>query len=88
MKPIRLAIVGAGRLGGFHAQKAAAAGDIELVGVVDPVAENRNRVAAECSVTAFHDLCQIQDKIDAAVIAAPTRHHHRLRIPHARGDRD
>ncbi len=78
MKPIRLAVVGAGRLGGFHAQKAAASPEIELVGVVDPVAENRNRAAAECNTAAFHDVAQLDGRIDAAVIASPTRFHHRL----------
>lgn len=78
MKPIRMAVVGAGRLGGFHAQKAAASPDIELVGVVDPMAESRNRVAAECKTAAFHDVAQLDGRIDAAIIASPTRFHHRL----------
>jgi predicted dehydrogenase len=78
MKPIRMAVIGAGRLGGFHAQKAAASKDIELAGAVDPVAENRNRVAAECNTKALHDVDQLDGKIDAAIIAAPTRFHHRL----------
>ena len=78
MKPIRLAIIGAGRLGGFHAQKAAASKNIELVAVVDPLAENRNRVAAECKTMPLHDIRPLDNIIDAAVIAAPTRFHHRL----------
>ena len=78
MKPIRMAVIGAGRLGGFHAQKAAASKNIELVAVIDPLAENRNRVAAECKTTPMHDTQQLDGTIDAAVIAAPTRFHHRL----------
>ena len=46
MQRLRIAVIGAGRLGGFHAQKLAACDDLELVAVVDPLAENRNRVAA------------------------------------------
>ena len=78
MKPIRLAVIGAGRLGGFHAQKAAASNNIELVAVVDPLAENRNRVAAECQTMPLHDIRPLEDLIDAAIIASPTRFHHRL----------
>ena len=43
-----MAVIGAGRLGGFHAQKLAARDDVELVAVVDPLPANRQRVAAEC----------------------------------------
>ena len=48
MKQLRLAVIGAGRLGGFHAQKAAAHPDMDLAAVVDPDPAARNRVAAEC----------------------------------------
>jgi predicted dehydrogenase len=75
-----MAVVGAGRLGGFHAQKIAARDDCELVAVVDPVAENRNRVAAECRTEARADCGELLDQVDAAVIAAPTRWHHRLAL--------
>ena len=78
MRKIRLGVVGAGRLGGFHAQKLAAMPDVELVGVADPVAGQRNRVAAECHTLPLSHHRQLLDKVDAAVIAAPTRHHHRL----------
>ncbi len=44
---LRIAVIGAGRLGGFHAQKLARMAGVELVGVVDPLAANRDRLAAE-----------------------------------------
>ena len=47
MKRIRTAVIGTGRLGGFHAQKLAAHAQVELVGVVDPMPENRDRAAAQ-----------------------------------------
>jgi predicted dehydrogenase len=71
-----LAVIGAGRLGGFHAQKAAANPDVELVAVVDPRPEARERVAAECRARAMADHRCLPGKVDAAVIAAPTRLHH------------
>ena len=78
MRRLRLAVVGAGRLGGFHAQKLARMDGIELVAVVDPVAEARHRLAAECNTEALPDCRGLADRIDAAVIAAPTRLHHPL----------
>ena len=78
MKPLRLAVIGAGRLGGFHAQKAAANPEVDLVAVVDPVPEARNRVAAECKTKAVVDYRNLIDQIDAAIVATPTRFHHRV----------
>ncbi len=80
MKPLKIAIVGAGRLGRFHAQKAAASDDVELVAVVDPDPQARNRVAAECNTESRADYFSLFGRIDAAVIAAPTKLHHRLSL--------
>ena len=78
MKRLRLAVVGAGRLGGFHAQKLAQMEDVDLVGVIDPVPAQCKRVAAQCATRALADPVEIMDRLDAAVIAAPTRFHHQL----------
>jgi len=51
MKPLRLAIIGAGHLGRIHARVAATLPEIELVAVVDPLEEIRQSVAKECSVS-------------------------------------
>jgi predicted dehydrogenase len=84
VKRLRIAVIGAGRLGGFHAQKAAACPDMELVAVVDPAPAARNRVAAECHTHAMADYRRLLGHIDAAVIAAPTRLHHRIGVDLAR----
>ncbi len=76
MNPLRLAVVGAGRLGRFHAQKLAARNDVKLAAVVDPAPGNRQQVAAECGAEARADYHGLLDQIDAAVIAAPTSLHH------------
>jgi len=78
VRKLQVAVVGAGRLGGFHAQKLARRDDVELVAVVDPVADARNRVAAECDTLSIAQCSQLPKPIDAAVIAAPTRFHHEL----------
>jgi predicted dehydrogenase len=78
MKKLRIAVVGAGRLGGFHAQKLARRDDVELVAVVDPLPASRNRVAAECHTEALADYSNLLPQLDAAVIATPTVLHHRV----------
>jgi len=77
-KKLRIAVIGAGRLGSFHAQKLAACDDVELVGVVDPLAENCRRVAAECRCPAFSDHRELFGRLDGVVIAAPAQFHHTL----------
>ncbi len=78
MTRIRIAVVGAGRLGGFHAQKLSRNPQVELVGVADPFAPNRNRVAAECRCESLPDHRGLIGRIDAAVIASPTGLHYDL----------
>ena len=78
MKPLRLAVIGAGRLGGFHAQKAAAREDLALIGVADPAEGQRQRVAAECGCRAVADYHELIGEIDAAIVAAPTGLHHQI----------
>ena len=75
MTKLRIAVVGAGRLGGFHAQKAAANPQLDLVGIVDPSAEARDRVASQCDTKGYADYRPLLDQIDAAIVAAPTSLH-------------
>ena len=80
MKPLRIAVVGAGRLGGFHAQKLAANQRVELVAVVDPDSAQRDRVAQQCNTQSLPDYRKLleQRALDAAVVAAPTKLHHAI----------
>jgi predicted dehydrogenase len=78
MTRLRTAVIGAGRLGGFHAQKLAARQDVELLAIVDPVRASRDQVAAKCHCEPLADYSGLLDRIDAAVIAAPTSLHHRI----------
>ncbi len=80
MKRIKVAVVGAGRLGGFHAQKFAAHEHVDLVGVADPDRETCESVACQCKTLAFADHAKLLDCVDAAVIAAPTRFHRELAL--------
>jgi predicted dehydrogenase len=73
---LRIAVIGAGRLGGFHAQKLARRDDVTLRAVVDPLPASRQRIAAECRTEARADCAGLVDQLDAAVVAAPTSLHY------------
>ena len=80
MKKLGIAVIGAGRLGGFHARKIAASPHAELAAVVDPLPSARNGVAAECNARALDDYRPLLPTLDAAVIATPTRLHHEVAL--------
>ncbi|MBW2242672.1 MAG: Gfo/Idh/MocA family oxidoreductase [Deltaproteobacteria bacterium] len=74
---LRLAVVGVGHMGRFHAQKAKALEEegIELVAVVDREIERARSVATEFGVAAFDDLSQASSGLDAVIVAVPTISH-------------
>ncbi len=78
MKPLRVAVVGAGHLGRIHARLAAAAPEIELVAVADPVESARISVAQEAKTDAVADYRQLVGQIEAAIVASPTSTHHAI----------
>jgi predicted dehydrogenase len=78
MRPIRLAVIGVGHLGRVHARIARTVAGIELVGVADPFEANRSAAAADYGVPAVADYRELLGRIDAAVVATPTRFHHEV----------
>jgi predicted dehydrogenase len=78
MQPVRTAVIGAGYLGRFHAQKFALLPESRLVAVVDVVEEARERVAAEAGCRAIVDYRDVLDEVDAVSIATPTPLHHEI----------
>lgn len=78
---IKLGIIGAGRLGSFHADKAAAHEKVELVGVADPSESARKKIAEKHRIREFADLEELLPVVDAVVIAAPTFLHYELGMP-------
>jgi predicted dehydrogenase len=75
---LKLGIIGAGRLGSFHADKAATHKKVELVGVVDPSEQARKKLAEKYHIQEFADLGEIIPLVDAVVIASPTLYHYKL----------
>ena len=65
---MKLAVIGGGHMGRYHAQKFAALPGVELAGVVDPDPA-RGQIA---------DYRKVVGTVDAAVIAVPTTLHHEV----------
>ena len=72
------AVIGAGYLGRFHAQKYAALDASELVAVVDPDLEAAGRSAEPAGARALGDYRELLGQVDAVSIAAPTSLHYEI----------
>jgi predicted dehydrogenase len=78
---MRVGVVGCGHLGSIHARLLAGRADVALVAVVDPVAEQRDRVAAAHGCRSLAEPVELVGHVDAAVIAAPTGLHATVALP-------
>jgi predicted dehydrogenase len=75
---MRTAVIGAGYLGRFHAQKYRNANHSELVGIADPSAQARASVAAELGVAAYADHRELLGRVDAVSVVTPTPLHYAI----------
>lgn len=73
--PLRVAVLGAGHFGRFHAQKLAAHPDAELVCLYDTDQARAAQVAAECGTRPAPDLGEALAAVEAVSIAVPTGQH-------------
>ncbi len=78
MSELKAAVIGVGYLGRFHAQKYAALGDVELVGVADASLMRAEEVAAEVGCVAYDDYLPLLAEVDLVSIAVPTQLHHQV----------
>ena len=74
----RVAVVGAGYLGQFHAEKYAAIEEAQLVAVVDLDLERARKVAECCSCQALCSHRDLIGKVDAVSVVVPPQDHHRV----------
>ncbi len=74
MAKVKVASIGYGHLGRWHAQKVQACKAAELVAVVEK-APAAQAAAQEAGLPVVDDLALVLDKIDAAIIATPTSTH-------------
>lgn len=75
MKKLRVAVIGVGYMGRFHAEKFAASGRAELVAVVDPDSARAEQIAAALGCRHAADYRPLLAQIDAACVAVPTEMH-------------
>lgn len=82
-KKLRVAVIGVGYLGNFHAQKFQALQThtefpVELVGVCDISKDNADKVAASLQTKAFYDPKELIGKVDLVTIATITSTHYQI----------
>ncbi len=75
MSSMKTAVVGAGHLGTYHAEKFFNIENSQLVAIVDPDLEKAAVLAKKYNCEAFSDYKAIVDKVDGVLIAAPTPFH-------------
>lgn len=78
MKPLRVAVVGAGHLGKIHARLLSSVDGAEAVAITDPSDAARTAAAEQLGLPTYASHTQVIDQVDAAVIAAPTDLHARI----------
>ncbi len=75
---IKVAVVGAGHLGKWHAEKYAAAAGCELVAVVDANADVAREIAHKHGAEAFEDYRDVISRVDAISLVVPTSAHYKI----------
>ena len=78
MSSVKAAVVGAGHLGKFHAEKLFKIAQCDLVGICDTQEDKAKELAEKFSCQAYTDYKLLGDKIDAVLIAASTKYHYEI----------
>ena len=85
---LRIAVVGVGYLGRFHAEKYSRMDDVELVGVAD-VNKTQAESVAQCVKTrAYSDYRDLLGRVDAVSVVTPTSLHHEVGRDFLQSDAD
>jgi len=75
MTLLRVGVIGVGYLGKYHAEKYARMKDVELVGVVDIVADRAEQVGKQFGTPSSSDYRDFMDQVDAVSVVVPTPLH-------------
>lgn len=75
---LKVAVIGVGHLGKWHAEKYAASPDCELVAVVDSNLDVANAIAQKHGIQACTDYRDILTEVDAISLAVPTNGHYKI----------
>lgn len=80
----RVAVIGVGYLGRFHALIYSRLPGVELAGVVDADEERARSVAAEAGCPAFSSIAALVDRVDGVSVVVPTTEHLEAAAPFLR----
>jgi len=80
IKKLKVAVIGVGYLGKFHAEKYAQMDQVELVCVVDVDRTKAEKIAKRFSTEAYFNHKDIIGKVDAVSVVAPTSDHFRFAV--------
>ncbi len=75
MKKIRFGVIGAGKIGTYHARTLASLEKVDLVGVADIDLLRAQSVAWDNNAVAYRDYKDLLPLVDAVVVAVPTNLH-------------
>ncbi len=75
---IRVAVVGAGKMGGYHAKAFSKNPDVELVGVCDTNVWRAQLAAWQANTVAVRDYKDVLGRVDAVIVAVPTPLHYEV----------
>ncbi|PLW82262.1 UDP-N-acetyl-D-glucosamine dehydrogenase [Kineobactrum sediminis] len=78
MKPLRAAVVGAGHLGNFHAQKYCRSTATRLAAVVDVIPARAHQIARHSNARVYSDHRRLSGQVDIASVTVPTVHHYNV----------
>jgi predicted dehydrogenase len=74
-QPLRVGVIGCGRMGRLHVRVYSQMPSVKVVGVYDANGDTADAVADEFAVPAQKDLPQLLASVDAVTIAVPTKFH-------------
>lgn len=78
MDKVRVGVIGVGVLGRHHTRLYKECPEAELVGIYDVDPERARAIAEEFDTTVFPAMEGLLEAVDAASVAVPTQHHHRV----------
>ena len=78
MSKVKIAVIGIGYLGEFHAQKYKANKNADLIGTVDTNKQRSEEISNRIGVKSYNDYKSIIDQVDAVSIVVPTNLHYKI----------
>ena len=78
MSKVKIAVIGIGYLGEFHAQKYKANKNADLIGIVDTNKQRSEEISDKIGVKSYNDYKSIIDQVDAVSIVVPTNLHYKI----------